>query len=130
LVRSGFLSTTTWNSSGAKKGRPGVLQVQRAVGDGVAQLHAAVGREADDVARVGLVDRLAPLREEGDHRRRPQFLGGALHLQLHAGRVLARGHAHEGDAVAVRGVHVGLHLEHDAGEGGVVGATMRSCGCG
>jgi hypothetical protein len=29
---------------------------------------------------------------------------------------ICRGHAHEGDAVAVVGVHVGLHLEHHAGK--------------
>ena len=44
--------------------------------------------------------------------------GGAVgddHAPLEA----ARAHPEEGDAVAVRRVHVGLHLEHEAGERGV-----------
>ena len=49
------------------------------------------------------------------------LLASALHFEFHAGGVLARGHAHKRNAVAVRGVHVGLHLKHHACEGGVFG---------
>ena len=35
--------------------------------------------------------------------------------QLHAAFEVARRHADKGDAVAVLGVHVGLHLEDKAG---------------
>jgi hypothetical protein len=90
------------NISGREEGQAGELQ-RRAVGDGVAQLHAAVRGEADDVARVGLVHRFAALAHEGDHAGGAQLLGRALHAHLHAGGELARGHAHEGDAVAVVG---------------------------
>ena len=72
--------------------------------------------EADDVARVGLVHRLTALRHKGHHRGRAQFFAGALHLHLHARGVLAAGHAHKSDAVAVVLVHIGLHLEHHARE--------------
>jgi hypothetical protein len=42
-------------------------------------------------------------------------LAGAHQLRLHAARQLARADAHEGDAVAVVGVHVRLDLEDEAG---------------
>src|SRR3990167_151997 len=105
---------------GREEGQAGELQAG-AVGDGVAQLHAAVRGEADDVAGVGFFDGLAALAHEGDHAGGAQFLGGALHLELHARRVFARRHAHEGDAVAVVGVHVGLHLEDHASKAFVFG---------
>ena len=107
---------------GRKKRQSGELQVDRAIGDGVAQLHAAVGGEAHNVARIGFVDGLAALAHEGHHAGRAQLFGGALHLQLHARRVLAGGHAHKGDAVAVVRVHIRLHLEHHTRKSGVLGA--------
>jgi hypothetical protein len=67
LVRSGLRRITVMNSSGAKKGRPVNCSANAAVGDGVAQLHPAVGGETHDVAGIGLVHRLAPLAHEGDH---------------------------------------------------------------
>jgi hypothetical protein len=75
-----------------------------------------VVRDADDVAGKGLVEQLAPLRQEAHHRVRAQLLAGAHHLQAHAALEVARGDAHEGDAVAMRRVHVGLDLEDDAAE--------------
>ena len=50
-----------------KEGQAGELQSHAAVGDGVAQLHAAVGGKADDVTGISLFHRLAPLAHEGDH---------------------------------------------------------------
>jgi hypothetical protein len=53
--------------------------------------------------------------------------------QLHAALEMARGQAHEGHAVAVLGVHVGLHLEDEAGDLCLLGAIWRGsadCGCG
>jgi len=43
---------------------------------------------------------------------------------LHAAVEAAGTHAHEGDAVAVARVHVGLDLEHEAGELGIVGLHL------
>ena len=96
---------------GCEKRQAGELQ-GCAIGDGVAQLHAAMRGEADDVAGKRFVHRFAALAQEGDHRGGAQLFGAALHLEFHAGFVLTRGNAHKGDAVAVVGVHVGLHLEH------------------
>jgi hypothetical protein len=74
---------------GREEGQAGELQAG-AVGDGVAQLHAAVDGEADDVAGVGLVHRFAALAHEGHHAGRAQLLAGALHLHLHARRICPR----------------------------------------
>jgi hypothetical protein len=105
---------------GREERQAGVLQ-RLAFGDGVAELQHAVVGDADDVAGKGLVEQLAALRQEAHHRVGPQLLAGAHHLQPHAALEVARGHAHEGDAVAVGRVHVGLDLEHHAGELGLVG---------
>ncbi|MPM42898.1 hypothetical protein SDC9_89570 [bioreactor metagenome] len=103
-----------------EEGQAGELQV-RPVGDGVAQLNTAMDGEADDVACVGFFHGFPALAHEGDDRGGAQFLAGALHLHLHAVRVLAGGHTHKGDAVAVVGVHIGLHLEDHAREALVFG---------
>ena len=104
---------------GREERQTGELQ-RLAFGDGVAQLQHAVVGNADDVAGKGLVEQLAALAEKADHRVRPQFLAAAHHLQPHAALEVAAGHAQEGDAVAVRRVHVGLDLEHHAGELGLL----------
>ena len=96
---------------GCKKRQTSELQ-RRSIGDGVAQLHTTVGGETNDVARIRFVHRFAPLRQEGHHRGGAQLFGGALHFELHAGFVLPRGHAHKRNAVAVVGIHIGLHFEH------------------
>ena len=104
-----------------KEGQASELKIDRAIGDGVAELHAAVRRKANDVAGIGLVHRLPSLAHEGDNAGWPQFFCSAHDLELHARRVLARSHAHEGNAVTVIRVHVGLHFEHDTREGFVLG---------
>jgi hypothetical protein len=54
-------------------------------------------------------------------------LAGAHQLGLHAALQLARADAHEGDAVAVVGVHVGLDLEDEAGHLRLGGMHMARC---
>jgi hypothetical protein len=78
-------------------------------------------RDADDVARIGLVEQLAALREERDDGVRPELLAGTCDLDPHAALEVPARDAHEGDAVAVRRVHVRLDLEDDAGELRLVG---------
>jgi hypothetical protein len=73
---------------------------------------------ADDVARLGAVGNLAVLGKEQDRRVHRDRLAQARRRQLHAALERARDHAHERDAVAVLRVHVGLHLEHEAGHVG------------
>ena len=74
----------------------------------------------DDVARVGLVDDLAL---GGHHRLRlgKAHLAPGLHVEILAVALeLARADAHEGEAVAVGLVHVGLNLEDEGREFGGV----------
>ena len=91
-----------------------------AVGQRVAELDAAMRRDADDVAGVGFVEQLAALRQERNDVVGTELLAGALDLQAHAALEVSRAHAHEHHAVAVRGIHVRLDLEHDRGEPGIV----------
>ena len=60
-----------------------------AVGDGVAQLHAAVRGESNDVPGISFFNSFAPLAEKRHHRGGPQFFGAALYLEFHAGRIFA-----------------------------------------
>jgi hypothetical protein len=104
-----------------------------AFGQGVADAQLAVVRDADDVARPGLFGQFAVGGEE-HHRVRDRHRLLRAHMgQLHAALEMARGQADEGHAVAVLGVHVGLHLEDEARDGVSSGATWRgtaACGCG
>ncbi|EYU01626.1 hypothetical protein PA99_2147 [Pseudomonas aeruginosa PA99] len=72
--------------------------------------------QADDVAGIGLFQLLALGGEEGQRVGDLHVLAQAHVAHLHAFLVLARADAHEGDAVAVLGIHVRLDLEHEAGE--------------
>ena len=54
-------------------------------------------------------------------------LAGAHVLHLHAPRELARADAHEGDAVAMVGIHVRLDLEDDAGHRGLASPRPSRC---
>ena len=72
--------------------------------------------EAHDVARVRLVHDGAVVGHHGRARGELE-LAPALHMEsVHTAFELARADAQEGDAVAVVLVHVGLDLEHEAGE--------------
>ena len=56
------------------------------------------------------------LREEQDGGVDSERLARPAGGQLHAAFELARHEPHEGDAVAVHGVHIGLHLEDETGD--------------
>ena len=86
-----------------------------ALGQRVADAQRAVVRDADDVAGEGLVGDGAVAGEEELRRREADRLAGAHELRLHAARQPPRADAHEGDAVAMVRVHVGLDLEDEAG---------------
>ena len=90
--------------------------------------------QADDVAGVGLVDRLAVAAEEAvGARRRGSACPARLFDDRHVLGEPARADAHERDAVAMARIHVRLDLEHEAGEAlvgrlddaGVAGARLR-----
>ena len=82
----------------------------------VAELQAGGVDEADDVAGEGLLDRLALGAERGGGVLGGELAAGAVVRDAHAPLEAARADAGEGDAVAVRRVHVGLHLEHERRE--------------
>ena len=84
--------------------------------DGVAELQPGGVDQPDDVAGEGLLDR-RPIRPEG--RRgvlRGQVAAGAVARHAHAALEVAGADAGEGQSVAVRRIHVGLHLEHERRE--------------
>lgn len=87
-----------------------------ALSEGVADLDGAVVVQADDVTGKGFFQLLAFRGEERQGVTDAYVLAGAHVAHLHAFFVFARADAHEGDAVAVLGVHVRLDLEHEAGE--------------
>ena len=89
-------------------------------GDRVADGEDAGVEHADDVARVGLVH---DLTLGGHHRLRlgKAHLAPGLDVEiLGVALELARADAHEGEAVAVRLVHIGLNFKDEGGKiGGV-----------
>src|SRR6266446_9375794 len=72
--------------------------------------------DADDVARPGFIDDLALLREEEDGVVHADHLAGARLFQLHAAAKAPRAEPQERHAVAMVRVHIGLHLEDEAGD--------------
>jgi hypothetical protein len=71
--------------------------------------------QADDVAGVGRAGLLAFRRHERDRIADADFAAEPRLVQAHAGQVFAGTHAHEGDPVAMRRIHIGLDLEHEGG---------------
>ena len=90
------------------------------LGEGVADAEAGVAHEADDVAGVGFVDGFAFLAEEFVGAGEADFLAGLGVGDDHVALEFTGADADEGDAIAVPGVHVGLDLEDEAGEEGVL----------
>ena len=72
--------------------------------------------QANDIARPSLLDSSALVGLEGDGVGNLDRLADAHVTHLHALLVAARTDTQEGDAVAVRRVHVRLDLEDEAGE--------------
>lgn len=93
-----------------------------AFGQRVAHAERAVVGDADDVAGEGFLGEGAVLGEEEDRGLDGHRLAGADVEQFHAALEAARADAGEGDAVAVVGVHVGLDLEDEAGDGFLIRA--------
>ena len=76
---------------------------------------------------IGFLGERAVLGEEKFGACRPIGLAGAHMHDLHAARKLAGADPHEGDAVAVVRVHVGLHLEHEPGQRRLVAVPPCAC---
>jgi hypothetical protein len=81
--------------------------------------------DADHVAGKRLGHDLAVRGHEGQRVGQLHFLAAAHMQRLHPGLEAARADAHESDAVAVLRIHVGLDLEHEAGELLLAGCTSR-----
>ena len=132
LVRSGSATSTVRNISGAKNGSPVNCSASPSVSVSPSCSTPWLGMPMMSPA-IGLVEQLAALRQEGHHGVRAAApCRCARRFEPHAALEVARAHAHEGDAVAVRRVHVGLDLEHHAGELALAsGCTARwSAGAG
>ena len=95
-----------------------------ALGEGIADVDRAVIVQANDVPRIGLLGLAAIGGQEGQRIGNPDILAEAHMAHPHAAGIAAGAQAHEGDAVPVPGVHVGLDLEHEAGQLGLHGADL------
>ncbi len=111
-MRSGSLSTARRNISGAKFGTPVKVRSSPSL-KRVADIDGAVIVQTDDVAGVGLLGLAAVGGEESQRIRNADILVEAHVMQAHAARVASRTQAHERDAVAVPGIHIGLNLEDE-----------------
>ena len=89
---------------------------RRALVERVADREGARIGQADDVARIGDVERFAVVGEELHRAREADFFAGARVAHRHVALELARADAHEGDAIAMARIHVRLNLEDEAGE--------------
>ena len=116
------------NTSGENRGIGGnsTASLRTGVVQRVAELQAGGVDEADDVAGERLVDRLALGAE---HRRRvlrgDVATGAVASVTLMPRSKLPAADAGERDPVAVRRVHVGLHLEHERRERAVERSRRR-----
>ena len=82
----------------------------------IADAQGAVVWNTDDIAGFRAVGNLAILREKQDWRMNRNRLAKPRRRQLHAAFECAGAQSHERDAVTVLRVHIGLHLENEAGD--------------
>ena len=87
-----------------------------ALGKGIANLYGAMVVQTDDVTGPGFFQVLALGGKEGQGIGNAQFLAGSDMEEFHALFIVAGADTHEGNAVAVLGVHVRLDLEHKTTE--------------
>ena len=99
-----------------------------ALGQRVAYLEGAVVRQADDVARPGLVNGSLSLGHELGGAGEAHHLVVAHVVVGRVARELARTYLAEGDTRTVVGVDVGRNLEDEAGELGLVGLHVALLG--
>ena len=83
---------------------------------GVADGEDARVKQADDIARVGLIHDGAVLRHQLGAGGQLDVLALLHVVSLHAALELAGADAHKGDAITVGLVHVGLDLEDEGRE--------------
>ena len=87
----------------------------------VADVELAVVVDTDDVAGNGVGHQHAVVGHEGKGIRDLHFFAFADMEHFHTRLVFAGADAEEGNTVAVLRIHVGLNLEHKAGELGLIG---------
>src|SRR3546814_20301320 len=71
---------------------------------------------ADDITRISLIRQLTVLGEEEDGTMDRDRFSMATRRQLHAPLERTGTEAHEGNPIPVLRVHLGLHLEYEAGD--------------
>src|SRR3546814_17766643 len=71
---------------------------------------------ADDITRISLIRQLTVLGEEEDGTMDRDRFSMATRRQLHAPLERTGTEAHEGNPIPVLWVHIGLHLEDEAGD--------------
>ena len=87
------------------------------VREGVADLVEALAHEPNDVTCEGLLDGVALLRDDALGAGKADLLPESPVVHLQVRRVAPGADPHEGHAVAVARVHVGLDLEDEGAEG-------------
>src|SRR3546814_15954149 len=70
---------------------------------------------ADDITRISLIRQLTVLGEEEDGTMDRDRFSMATRRQLHAPLERTGTEAHEGNPIPVLRVHIGLHIEDEAG---------------
>jgi hypothetical protein len=115
LVFIGSSMRTRRRISGAKSGRPVKVTSPLSLRVSPNPQSAVIG-DADNVAGLRDLGEFTVAGEEGDRVLDRHRLAGAAVGELHAALQRARADAQEGDAVAVIGVHVRLHLEDEAAD--------------
>ena len=103
-----------------REGRDAGETQRLALGQRIADAQLAVVRNPDDVAGPGLVGQFT-VRGQEQHRIGHGHGFLRAHMgQLHAAFEMTRCKANEGNPVAMPGVHVGLDLEHETGQGSLI----------
>ena len=90
-------------------------------GEGVTDAVVVEADQPDDVAGIGIVDGFAFIAKELVRTGQAHLPAGSGMDDRHVALKLARADAGKSDAVAVLGIHVGLDLEDEGGEGLVIG---------
>ena len=82
----------------------------------VADEQIVVADETHDIAGVGIIDGFAIARKKPLRVAKPHAFAAARVEHIHIALEFSRDNAHEGHAVAVLGIHVGLNLKNKGGK--------------
>src|SRR3989338_11668375 len=80
--------------------------------DRIAEVKIVFGHESEDIARVGLINDFPRLAEKSVRAGKPYAFARPRVKGVHVAGEFTGADAHEGDAVTVHGVHVGLDFKN------------------